>query len=308
MTDSPRVSVVIPAYERGDVIGRAIDSALAQTVDDTEVLVVDDGSGDDTRAVVEGYDDPRVRYLSHETNRGVSAARNTGVDAATGAYVAFLDSDDEWLPRKLERQLAVLDDRGKEWVGAYCDVATAGLSALGRLATVVSDRLFRSSAPREGGRELAASLLSMQVFMGPGSTLVVERAVLDETGGFDEDLSIYEDWDLVLRVLAAGKLAYVDEPLALTHFTGDAPAAAYVENDRRYLDRNAALVAELEAEGIPVRRVHRMGLVGHFLAEGRFDEATDYLDVGALARPKDLARVVFWSVLGLRALAAGGPE
>jgi glycosyltransferase involved in cell wall biosynthesis len=302
----PRVSVVIPAYERADVVGRAIDSALAQTVTDIEVLVVDDGSDDDTDAVVEGYEDERVRYLAHETNRGVSAARNTGVEAARGDYVAFLDSDDEWLPRKLARQLAVLADRGDGWVGAYCDVATAGLSTAGRLATVVSAKLFRTRAPREGGRELAESLLSMQVFMGPGSTLLVEREVLAATGGFDEGLSIYEDWDLVLRVLAEGKLAYVDEPLALTHFTGDAPAEAYVENDRRYLERNAALVADLERRGIPVRRVHRMGLVGHFLAEGRFEAAADYLDAATVLRPKNLARLAFWTVLGLRVRAAGG--
>ncbi|MBX0322119.1 glycosyltransferase [Halomicroarcula sp. F13] len=299
------MSVVIPAYERGHMVGRAVDTALAQTVEDLEVVVVDDGSTDDTRAVVEGYDDPRVRYLAHETNRGVSAARNTGVEAARGEYVAFLDSDDEWLPRKLERQLAAIDARGEGWVGAYCDVATAGVSLLGRLAAAVSDRLFRAAAPREGGRELAASLLAMQVFMGPGSTLVVERSVLEATGGFDEGLSAYEDWDLVLRVLAVGKLAYVDEPLALTHFTGDAPAATYVENDRRYLDRNAALVAELEAEGIPVRRVHRMGLVGHYLTEGRFGEAAEHLDWETFTRPKDLARLAFWSVLGLRSLTRG---
>ena len=304
----PRVSVVVPAYERADVVGRAIDSALAQTVADIEVVVVDDGSSDGTRDVVEGYDDDRVRSLAHDTNRGVSAARNTGFDAATGDYVAFLDSDDEWLPGKLERQLAVLEDRGEGWVGAYCDVATAGLSRLGRLAGVVSETLFRSGTPREGGRELAESLLSMQVFMGPGSTLLVERAVLSRTGGFDEGLSIYEDWDLVLRVLSEGKLAYVDEPLAVTHFTGDAPAEAYVENDRRYLERNADLVADLEARGVPVRRVHRMGLVGHFLAEGRFGEAREYLDAGTVARPKNLARLAFWSVLGLRARASGEPQ
>jgi glycosyltransferase involved in cell wall biosynthesis len=301
----PRVSVVVPAYERGDVVGRAIDSALAQTVGDIEVVVVDDGSSDDTGAVVEAYDDERVRGLAHETNRGVSAARNTGVAAATGEYVAFLDSDDEWLPRKLERQLAVLDDRGEGWVGAYCEVATAGLSTLGRLATAVSERLFRSAAPREGGRELAEALLSMQVFMGPGSTLLVEREAVESAGGFDEGLSIYEDWDLVLRVLAAGKLAHVDEPLAVTHFTGDAPAEAYAANDRRYLERNADLVADLEARGVPVERVHRMGLVGHFLAEGRFEEAGAYLDVATVIRPKNLARLAFWSVLGLRVIAGG---
>ncbi|WP_245180502.1 glycosyltransferase family 2 protein [Haloarcula amylovorans] len=305
MSDRPRVSVVIPAYNREALIGRAIDSALAQTVDAIEVLVVDDGSADGTERVVTGFDDSRVRYLAHETNRGVSAARNTGVEAASGEYVAFLDSDDEWLPRKLDRQLALLDSRGEGWVGAYCDVVTADRSTAGRLAAAVSESVFRSKAPREGGRELAESLLSMQVFMGPGSTLLAKRDALRGTGGFDEGLSIYEDWDLVLRLLAAGRVAYVDEALAVTHFTGDAPAEAYVGNDERYLDRNADLVAEVERRGVAVRHIHRMGLVGHFLTEGRFLEAREFLDRRAFTRPKDLARLLFWSLLGLRALAAG---
>ncbi|EMA58880.1 glycosyltransferase family 2 protein [Halorubrum lipolyticum] len=300
--DVPRVSVIIPTYNRAETLARAVDSALAQTVDDIEVLVVDDGSTDGTRALIE-EGDPRVRYLAHDTNRGVSAARNTGVEAARGEYVAFLDSDDEWLPRKLDRQLAVLDDRGEGWVGAYCDVASTGLSMGGRIAGAVSERVFRSAAPREGGQELAEALVSMQVFMGPGSTLLVERDVITSTGGFDEGLSIYEDWDLVLRVLSVGKLAYVDEPLAVTHFTGDAPAEAYVANDRRYLERNAELVETLERRGVPVREVHRMGLVGHYLSEGRFGEAAALLDASTLRRPKNLARLTFWSVLGLRALA-----
>ena len=300
----PRVSVVIPAYRRDDVLGRAIDSALAQTVD-VEVLVVDDGSEDDTAAVVAAYGD-RVRYLVHDRNRGVSAARNTGVAAANGEYVAFLDSDDEWLPRKLAAQLDRIESG--DWIGAYCDVTPADLSLLGRVGAVVSKRLVRSSAPTEGGRELAEALLTMRVFMSPGSTLVVERRVLDSVGGFDEGLSIYEDCDLVLRLLAEGPLAYVDEPLVVTHFTGDAAPAAYVENDRRYLQRNADLVAALEADGIEVERIHRMGLVGHFLAAGEFRGAADHLDTGVLTRPVDLLRVAFWSLLGVRARLSGGGQ
>lgn len=103
------VSVVIPTYNRAELLSRAIDSVLAQTYDDFELLVVDDGSTDDTEAVVTAYDDDRVRYLAHETNRGANPARNTGIEAAEGEFVAFLDSDDEWRPRKLEAQLDRLE-------------------------------------------------------------------------------------------------------------------------------------------------------------------------------------------------------
>jgi len=296
--DPPRVSVVIPAYKRADVLPRAIDSALAQTMADLDVIVVDDGSPDDTESVVRAYDDPRVRYVAHETNRGVSAARNTGIDAARGAYVAFLDSDDEWLPRKLERQLTVLDAKGPDWIGVYCDYATVGGGLGARLAALLSERVFRAGAPREGGRELADALLSMRVFMGPGSTLLVAHDALDGLA-FDEGLSIYEDWDLVLRLLARGKLAHVAEPLAVVHDTGDAPADAYARNDRRYLERNAGLVADLRERGIDVARVHRLGLVGHYCHEGRFRDALTHLDWGVLRRPGDLLRLAWWTVVGL---------
>lgn len=303
-TEQPLVSVVIPTYNRADVLGRALDSALSQTVEAVEVVVVDDGSTDRTRTVVESSEDSRVRYVAHEQNCGVSAARNTGIDAACGEYVAFLDSDDEWLPRKLERQLSAIDDRGDDWIGAYCETVTADASAFDRIVSSLSDRLFRRRGSREGGTELAYSLLSMQVFMGPGSTLVVERSVLQRIGGFDEGLSIYEDWDLVLRVLAEGKLAYVDEPLAVVHRSGDAPGYAYAANDRRYLDRNEELVEQLRQRGVDVERIHRLGVAGHFLTEGSFREAATYLDSRVLTRPADLARVALWTVLGLRARVA----
>lgn len=118
----PAVSVVIPTYDRAAVLPRAIDSVLGQTVEDLELLVVDDGSTDRAPDVVAGYADDRVRCLRHEQNRGASAARNSGIEAASGDYVAFLDSDDEWLAGKLETQLAVLE-------AASCRAASRSWSA-----------------------------------------------------------------------------------------------------------------------------------------------------------------------------------
>src|SRR6056297_1399486 len=118
----PTVSVIVPTYNRADSLPRTIDSVLAQTHDDLELVVVDDASTDDTETVVERYEDDRVTYLEHATNRGGSAARNTGIRASDGDYVAFLDSDDEWHPEKLERQVRELESRSEEWVAAYCGV------------------------------------------------------------------------------------------------------------------------------------------------------------------------------------------
>jgi len=105
LNTSPQVSVIIPTFERAPLVVRAIASALDQTMDELEVIVVDDGSTDETAAVVGALNDRRIRYFRHLRNRGGGDARNTGIDVARGAYIAFLDSDDSWLPAKLAVQL-----------------------------------------------------------------------------------------------------------------------------------------------------------------------------------------------------------
>src|SRR5262245_51722410 len=106
----PKVTVVIPVFNRAQAVQRAVASVLAQTCQDFEIIVVDDGSTDSTPAVVAALSDPRLTLIRHERNRGGSAARNTGYRAGSAPFVAFLDSDDEWLPTKLERQLEVFDN------------------------------------------------------------------------------------------------------------------------------------------------------------------------------------------------------
>ena len=299
-TDDPLVSVVIPAYNRADTVGRAVDSALAQTLDDIEVLVVDDGSTDDTAAVVEGYDDPRVRLLSHDGNRGRSAARNTGIEAAHGEFVAFLDSDDQWLPAKLARQVDCLRGRADDsWVGVYCEFLAPTPSQVERAVGWLSKRVVARPRALEGGRDLAREVLTMRVLMGPGSTLLVRRDALAAAGAFDEELSTHEDWDLVLRLLKAGRIAHLDEPLVvLPESGGDAAPEAVAAAKERFLDRHSALVDELEAEGAQIRVVHRVSVAGVYLRAGRYREALEYLDRGTLAEPWNWLRLPWWLVSG----------
>ena len=107
---TPKVSVIIPTYNRAHLVGRAIRSVLNQTYQDFEIIVVDDGSTDNTEEVVKSFNDPRIRYIRHEENKGAAAARNTGIKAAKGKFIAFQDSDDEWLPKKLEKQMEAFDN------------------------------------------------------------------------------------------------------------------------------------------------------------------------------------------------------
>lgn len=199
---SPVVSVVIPTYNRGDVLGRSIRSVLEQTYSDFEVLVVDDGSSDHTASVVRDFDDSRVNYLAHEENRGAAAARNTGIRAANGEFIAFQDSDDEWLPRKLEKQMAVFD-RVPEEVGvvysAFYDIAEEETNRVPDTATESIDGDVHE-------RLLEFNFISTQV-------AVVRRGCFRTVGLFDEDLPRLIDWELWIRLSEQYRFEFIDEPL-----------------------------------------------------------------------------------------------
>lgn len=200
----PLVSVVIPTYNRAGLLQRAIDSVLAQTYENLEIIVVDDASTDNTQDVVTSYDDPRVTYICHETNRHGSAARNTGIEAADGEYVAFLDDDDEWYPEKLERQVATLQDAAEDvgmvycWSDVYAEAADSG-----RIAT---------NKPTLHGDIFDETLSSNPI--GATSTLLIRADVLEEINGFDEDLERGQDSDLIRRVSANHHVDYVSDVLA----------------------------------------------------------------------------------------------
>jgi glycosyltransferase involved in cell wall biosynthesis len=196
------VSVVIPTQNRRELIRRAIDSARAQTRPAGELIVVDDGSTDDTAGfVADAY--PDVRLLRQE-NRGVSAARNAGIRVAKGELIAFLDSDDEWLPRKLERQLQAM----QESQGALlCHTNEIWIRNGRRVNPMRKHQKF-------GGRIFEKALPLCVI--SPSSVLV-DRRLFEEVGLFDESLPACEDYDLWLRVCARFPVLFVDEPLIVKH-------------------------------------------------------------------------------------------
>lgn len=274
MTD---VSVVIPTYNRAGLLPRAIESVLGQTHDEFEVVVVDDGSTDDTAAVVEGYDDPRVRYVAHEENRGANVARNTGIEAARGEYVAFLDSDDEWHPRKLELQLEQVIDEA--WIGAYCDAETRTDGLASGLRSAAAALLSRADGEpvRRGGSELVGEILADNVQPGAGSTLLVRTDVARTVGGFDEALDRFQDPEFVLRILEAGPLTYVDEPLVVRHPTGSPPADVVRAADVRYRSKHADAVERAERRGLDVHGAHELVLAKRYAEEGKLSAAAGHL-------------------------------
>ncbi|WP_336023430.1 glycosyltransferase family 2 protein [Halobellus salinisoli] len=299
----PTVSVIIPTYNRASDLPRAIDSALDQTLSDLEVIVVDDASTDDTDSVVTAYDDSRVTYLTHETNRGGSAARNTGIDAAIGEYIALLDSDDEWAPEKLEQQIRTLERRSEEWIAAYCgttlidDGATSSLWE--RCKSLVGGHSSREGA--EGGEGLIKEVFLENVHTSAGSTLVVESDVVDRIGGFDESFDRYQDTEFLVRVLKEGKIAYVDGPLLRRYPSGGPSADAVRRANAHFLKTFAEDVVELETRGYNVTGVQKHALASTYLREGRFRTALAYFRAGATIAPSQLPGLAFNALEGLRA-------
>lgn len=197
----PAVSVVIATYNKADTIRAAIDSVLNQTYKDFEVLVVDDGSKDDTAQRVKPYGD-KVRYIPKK-NGGTGSTRNLGIAQSRGRYVAFLDGDDLWLPRKLELQMKAFE---KE----------PGLAAVQCSAHYVDPKLntieTRLCTPE---RDTLLDFLLFRNLPAFASCVVIRKEVLERIGGFGLDLVILSDWDMACRLAKAGTLRSVSEPLVL---------------------------------------------------------------------------------------------
>jgi glycosyltransferase involved in cell wall biosynthesis len=195
------VTVVIPTYNHGRFVSEAVRSALRQTRAPLEVIVVDDGSSDDTRARLEALTG-RVHTIRQE-NHGVSAARNRGLALAHGALVAFLDADDLWLPDKLEAQERLFEaDPGLGLV--HC-----GVEEMDEAGNPLSIRLDG----REGWVADEMLFFGRGVILGGGSAAVFPKDLLQEIGGFDEALSTSADWDVHQRIARQARVGFVPRPL-----------------------------------------------------------------------------------------------
>lgn len=194
------VSVVLPVFNRSQWVCEAVDSVLAQTMRDFELIVVDDGSTDATPDALRHYGD-RFRLL-HQQNRGVSAARNRGVRHGRGKWIAFLDSDDVWLPEKLAAQAAFLQSRPAARICQTEEIWIRNNVRVnpGRRHRKPSGDIFTAS--------LALCLVSP-------SAVMMEKSLFMETGGFDESLPAAEDYDLWLRISLRHPVYLIDEPLVV---------------------------------------------------------------------------------------------
>lgn len=264
----PLVTAAITTYNRACYLAEAIDSVLGQSLDDVEVLVVDDGSNDGTDALVASYRD-RLRYVRQE-NAGRAAARNTAVRLATGEYLAFCDSDDTWLPNRLERQLSAFAEApGTGMVHGQVEIVDARGRLL-REQTAAHRALFSAAHPAT----YASYALNCRCL---SSTILVRRAVFDRIGLYDETLPT-EDYDLYLRLLLEFDVVFLEGP----------PLARY----------------RVHADQIPARQ---LGMGQIRTAEKHLAllrERSDVADADLARRNFELMIARSWRVLGDRPKAA----
>ena len=197
---TPKVSTVIPAYNAVRFLPQTVASALAQTWQDFELLVVDDGSTDETRTWVANHSDARVRLIE-QAHQGTARARNLGIAQAQGDYIAFLDADDLWEPTKLEKQVACLGARPE--VGL---VHTA-IRYIDDEGSEIGKVLHS-----EGDGDVWEKVV-LHMLVRCGSTPLIRRSCFDKVGMFDTDLDFAEDWDMWLRIAAHFHFAVLNEPL-----------------------------------------------------------------------------------------------
>lgn len=232
-----RVTVVIPSFNRAALLPRAVDSVLNQTVADLcDIVVVDDGSTDGTSAVVAGYG-ARIRYIP-QPNSGAAAARNTAIRASDNELVAFLDTDDEWLPDKTERQLNAM----RRWPEVIL-VAGRGVEryADGR---AVPHRVPR--IPLDQPTDFAPALFDQNMMSTP--SVMVRRRFFEETGLFCEDLPRSHDYHMWVRLSCRGPCVFLEAPVAV--YAADTP-------DGLQRDRDAALRANVRARYLLRRELRR---------------------------------------------------
>lgn len=200
----PLVSVILPTFDRLEFLRAAIDSVIGQTHADWELVIADDGSTEETKAYLRALADPRVRVLWLAHSGKPSVARNAAIRTAQGRYLAFMDSDDVWLPRKLETQLGAMHGRPeRRW-------SYTALSMIDIEGRAIPDEVYQTRHPYDG--DVVERLLTLEALIST-PTVMAERSLVGEVGGFDEELVVNEDQDLWLRLAMRSPVTHVADRL-----------------------------------------------------------------------------------------------
>lgn len=212
--NTPTVSVIVPTYNRANLIARAIKSVLNQTYQNFEIIVVDDKSTDGTKEVVKNFKDKRIKYICLKKNSGTSSKpRNVAIEKSQGKYIAFLDSDDEWLPEKLEKQIAVFQTKTPH----------TGVIYTGYFVRDWKGKVIGTATPKYRG--IVDEKILISNFIG-ASTVMVKRECLAKVGGFDTNLPCCQDWDMWIKLSKHFEFDFIPENLVEYHMHNDGRTSA----------------------------------------------------------------------------------
>ena len=263
MIEPRTVTVIIPAYNAARTLERAIDSVLSQDYPLHQVIIVDDCSRDGTPGIAAAYASKGVTLIRLEQNRGAAGARNVGVAAATGEFIAFQDADDEWLPGKLRAQIEVLA-RDPSMTLVSCAAEEV-------LPNGVPNGNLYKGRPFTVGAEAWKTLLRYNFIATP--SVLTRRALLIQVGGFDPALRIAEDQDMWIRLAGLGNIGYVNKVLLRVHLQVDGLSYSYYGGSyinqirytlpmiRKHLERSQFRLSPQQRSAIYGERVSRLGRV-----------------------------------------------
>ena len=278
------VSVIIPTFNREKLLKRSIKSVLNQTYPNLECLVVDDGSTDNTKDVIMNFNDNRINYIKHKLNKHASAARNTGIQAAKGDYIAFLDDDDEWLPEKLKKQVYLLEQSSINIGLVYC-----------WMTYLIGEKELYNYTPTLKGY-IFNDMLDKQA-IGNSSTLLVRRNIIGEIGGFDESLPRGNDGDFIRRVCRKYEVDYVPEVLVKV-YTGHGNQR--ISSNNKESIKNAIKGEKIkfskfhkELNALPEQKSNIYTHIGnHYAALRHFKSAFRYYLKAIIASPKNYKTLI----------------
>lgn len=228
--EKEKVSIIIPTYNRADCIEQSIRSVLEQTYRKFEVLIVDDGSSDNTQDIVNSIGDERIRYIKMPENKGASAARNEGIRRAACQYIAFQDSDDRWKTDKLEKQMQALVDNPQAGL-VYCAYECQRFD--GDTAIVPDAQMPLHD--KQG--DIYHKLLCRNTIGAP--TVLARRECFDKAGVFCESLTCLEDWELFVRIAKEYEILFMEEPLVIVHLA----AGGVSSNTAGYYEARCYMIA-----------------------------------------------------------------
>lgn len=273
---NPKVSVVIPTYNRAHLISRAIKSVLDQTYKDLEIIVVDDGSTDNTEKIIKSFQDGRIRYIQHNKNKGASAARNTGIKASKGEYIAFQDSDDEWFPDKLEQQIKAFDNASPK-VG----VIYSGFYRIedDKKTYIPGDNIVQ----KEG--DIHNELLKGN-FVGTPAVLI-KKECFENIKYFDENIPAFEDWELWIELSKHYLFKYINKPLLRSYST---PNSVNLNSKNLLKAREIIIATHLNDfnKNKNLLSGHYLNIAIEFCSDGDFRSGKNYLIDSVKANPLNI--------------------